>query len=146
MSLDVWLEVDEPITQSPEVYVPIRKDGKTIKITQQEYEQLYPGRSPVVLTEPEESNIVFEYNITHNLGKMARECGLYIAWNYDIKKASELIEPLKAGLAKLVSSPAYYKQFNPANGWGKYEDLVAFGIAYLEACEKYPDAKVGVSA
>ena len=92
---------------------------------------------------------VFEYNITHNLNKMADEAGIYKhLWRPDelgITKASELIEPLRAGLALLRSDPARFEKFNAENGWGKYENLVAFVERYMKACEENPDATVRVS-
>ena len=56
-----------------------------------------------------------------------------------------LIEPLRAGLAKLIAEPDRFRAFNPANGWGDYEGLVAFVQEYLHACEENPDADVSVS-
>jgi hypothetical protein len=92
---------------------------------------------------------VFSRNITHNLTAMANAAGLYQAlWHPEeigITKASQLINPLRNGLAKLQAEPNYYKQFNPANGWGNYEGLVKFVKAYLEACKADPGAKVSVS-
>jgi hypothetical protein len=35
-----------------------------------------------------------------------------------------------------------YKKHTPENGWGSYEGLVTFVEKYLDACYKYPDAKV----
>ena len=92
---------------------------------------------------------VFDYNITHNLNHMAAEAGVYEAlWrpeDIDIKKAYQLVEPLRKGLELLKSDPERFKKFNASNGWGKYENLVSFIEDYLAACEKYPDADVGVS-
>lgn len=90
---------------------------------------------------------VFEKNITHNLAPMARAAGLYdclwrpqengIAW------AAQLIEPLQAGLKRLLDEPPRYMQLNPENGWGNYENLVKFVELYLAACIEHPDASVG---
>lgn len=89
---------------------------------------------------------VFEKNITHNLGRMAKEAGLYqYLWRPDelgITKASELIDPLREGLKNLVNNAESLKQFNPANKWGDYDGLVEFVTEYLAACEKDPDATV----
>lgn len=88
-------------------------------------------------------------NITHNLGKMAGEAGIYEAlWRPDEqgwRRASDLIAPLRAGLEDLINRPEYFRQFNAPNGWGKYESLVTFVKNYLAACEEYPDAEVHVS-
>lgn len=92
---------------------------------------------------------VFEWNITHNLNRMAEEAGIYQhLWCPDelgITKAGELVGPLREGLAKLCSDPDHYKTFNPENGWGNYEGLVSFVCVYLRACEENPDAGVRIS-
>ena len=93
--------------------------------------------------------IVFDDNITHNLGRMASEAGIYqYLWRPDevnITHAQQLVEPLQIGLARLESTPDYFRQFNPENGWGDYEGLVRFVQAYLQACQENFDAEVTVS-
>ena len=90
----------------------------------------------------------FSRNITHNLGKMADEAGLYEAcWRPNengIMEAKQLIPVLESGLARLLEGEDYYKQFSPKNGWGNYNVLVRFVETYLEACKKYPNAEVSV--
>jgi hypothetical protein len=90
-----------------------------------------------------------EGNITHNLGAMAKEAGIYQAlWRPEeigITKAKELIAPLTKGLGFLRGDPKRYKEFNPPNGWGSYEGLVNFVENYLKACIENPDAAVRVS-
>jgi len=53
--------------------------------------------------------LVFEGNITHNLGAMAREAGIYEAlWRpeeINVTTAEQLIEPLTVGLEKLKADP-----------------------------------------
>lgn len=89
---------------------------------------------------------VFDYNITHNLCRMANEAGIYQhLWRPEelgITTANELIRPLTDGLARLEADPDRFKAFNPANGWGDYEGLVRFVRAYLIACIKHPDAEI----
>lgn len=89
---------------------------------------------------------VFDYNITHNLGAMAGEAGIYKhLWRPEelgITKAAQLIDPLAAGLALLQSDPERFRKLNPSNGWGSYEGLVFFVASYLEACREYPDGDV----
>jgi hypothetical protein len=88
-------------------------------------------------------------NITHNLGRMAREAGIYEAlWRPEeigVTKASQLIGPLSEGLLKLVGEPARFEAFNAPNGWGKWEHFVPFVAKYLEACKANPSAAVRVS-
>lgn len=92
---------------------------------------------------------VYSRNITHNLNKMAGEAGIYMhLWRPDeigLTKASDLIEPLTAGLQLLKSDPERFRQFNPPNGWGRYEYLVEFVEDYLQACIENPDAEVRAS-
>jgi len=91
---------------------------------------------------------VYWRNITHNLGKMAAEAGIYQhLWRPEeigITHADQLIEPLTEGLSKLKADPDYYSKFNAANGWGLYEHFVPFVEDYLRACQENPDAAVSV--
>ena len=38
-----------------------------------------------------------------------------------------------------------YRVHNPQNGWGNYDNLVAFTQQYLDACKRFPLARVRVS-
>lgn len=93
---------------------------------------------------------VYSSNITHNLGKMASEVSEFFykaLWRPEELKAEyarDIILELRKGVSKLVCAPTHYKQFNAPNGWGLYEHFVPFVINYIEACEKYPNAKVKV--
>lgn len=117
----------------------------------------------------EESERIYDSNITHNLGKMADKAGIYEAlWRphrlkegYNIHKddykaewkfeeenavtAKEIIPLLETGLADLKARPEYFKQFNASNGWGMYKHFVPFVSEYLEMCKEYPEAIVSVS-
>jgi hypothetical protein len=92
---------------------------------------------------------IFEQNITHNLGKMANEAGIYMhLWRPDalgITKAGELIAPLRKGIEMMEADPERFIALNPENGWGSYARFVPWLKRYLEACEDYPDADVEVS-
>ena len=78
---------------------------------------------------------VYSSNITHNLGEMAAEAGIYdCLWRPETKgisKAEQLIEPLEKGLAELKERPEHYQQFNASNGWGIYPHFVEFVEKYL---------------
>ena len=93
-----------------------------------------------------EQKQVFSFNITHNLGEMARHAGLYqLLWRpeeLNITKAAQLVEPLKIGLDYLKNNKKQLEIFNPANGWGKYENLLECVKKYYEACLEYPEANV----
>ena len=87
---------------------------------------------------------VFEMNITHNLGPMAKEAGIYeCLWRPDeigITKAGQLIKPLSFGLDLLLSDPERFEKFNAPNGWGTYIQFVPWIEEYLRACKEHPDA------
>ena len=89
---------------------------------------------------------IYTRNITHNLGKMADEAGIYKAlWRPDeegYSNAAELIKPLSDGLKLLLAEPERFKKFNPENGWGNYDNLVAFVSDYLAACIENPESRV----
>ena len=88
-------------------------------------------------------------NITHNLGKMAGEAGIYKAlWRpeeIEAKYAKDIIEKVEKGLADLKARPEYFEQFNSPNGWGMYEHFIPFVQEYLEALKEYPDAEIYIS-
>ncbi len=96
----------------------------------------------------ENEGYVFEYNITHNLAKMASEAGVYeFTWDaveQGYKKASDIVKGLEIGLLELLNDEEHYSQFNPENGWGSYNGLVKFLVAYIKACHKYPDATIEI--
>lgn len=148
MSLDVWLKLPGVHIEIEQPRIFIREDGQNKEISREEWDQRFPGREPFMVAS-EEDETVFEWNITHNLNKMAGEAGIYEAlWRpeeIDITHAAQLIEPLGTGLALLKSSPERFKAFNPSNGWGNYEGLVGFVEAYLVACARHPSAEIRVS-
>jgi hypothetical protein len=89
---------------------------------------------------------VYHDSITHNLGKMAREAGLYEAlWRPEeigVTTAQQLAPLLRVGLEVLKGHPEKFQRLNPSNGWGTYEGLVQFVQDYLDACLENPDATV----
>jgi len=90
----------------------------------------------------------YSSNITHNLGKMAREAGIYEAcWRPEeigITKAGQLIKPLRTGIALMKSDPARFQPLGSENGWGTYIQFLPWLEDYLAACEANPDADVSV--
>ena len=151
MSLDVYLNLPGRIgpAQEPRPRIFVREEGKTREISREEWDRRYPGREPVTLTSATPPERVYQDNITHNLNTMADEAGLYDAlWRPEalgITKASQLLGYLRSGLQLLREEPERFRAFNPGNGWGTYEGLVAFVANYLTACEQYPEAEVSVS-
>jgi hypothetical protein len=149
MSLDVYLSRRGSPVKHDGSGIYIRIDGQTREVSRDVWDQLYPGREPFVSIAEPDPDTVYSANITHNLGKMAANAGLYYPlWRpgeLDITTAGQLIAPLRAGLAVLQSAPDRFREYNPGNGWGTYEGLVRFVADYLAACEAYPDAEVSVS-
>ena len=118
------------------------------------------------LEEKEEE--VFGANITHNLGDMAKEAGIYEAlWRpYMLKesyvpiedyheelkyedsvevRAYEIIPIIEKGLEDMKARPEHYKTFDSPNGWGTYGHFIPFIEQYLSACKEFPQAIVSVS-
>ena len=116
----------------------------------------------------EKEECVYDANITHNLGKMANEAGLYEAlWRpYRLKEnyvhsedygqemefenanptfAYQIIDFVEKGLEELKSKPEHYKTFNSPNGWGMYEHFVPFVEKYLDALKQCSECRVIVS-
>jgi len=147
MSLDVYLTLTGvQIHSGPRIFV--REDGQVKEVTRAEWDERFPNREPVTI-ETQDNDEVYRANITHNLNRMAVEAGIYKhLWRPEelgITRATQLIDPLRAGLVLLKSNPSRFGSFNPENGWGDYDGLVEFVERYLAACEEYPDAEVSVS-
>lgn len=92
---------------------------------------------------------VYSANITHNVGMMADQAGIYdCLWRpeeHNITRAKQLIEPLEKGICLLATQKARFEKFNATNGWGTWTNLLLFCASYLQACRDYPDAYVEVS-
>ena len=146
MSLDVTL-TQRGHRREAASRIFIREGGSAREISREEWQIRWPDREPFVM-KCEADSVVYEGNITHNLGRMARAAGMYAElWRPEeigITKAAQLIEPLRLGLAQLKAEPETYQRHSPENGWGTYEGLVAFVEAYLAACKAWPDADVSV--
>lgn len=91
---------------------------------------------------------VYSRNITHNLGKMAAEAGIYEAlWRpeeINCDTAQQIIPLLEKGLEDLRARPDHYEKFSSPNGWGTYEHFVPFVESVLAACKEYPHAKISI--
>lgn len=150
MSLDVTLYDDSAVGLRMPARIYVRENGRTVEITRGEWDETHPGAEPVTVKETINAlGEVFTANITHNLSRMAEECGLCNPlWNPEDIGAThgrDLIEPLTDGLAKLMGDKERLLGFNPPNGWGDYDLLVQFTVNYLIACRQWPDARVAVS-
>lgn len=151
MSLSVYLTTPNSKYAEPHEAIFVRRDGAIVEISREEWDSMFPDREPVVAMIDNicMTNEVYWGNITHNLGEMASQAGIYMhLWRPEeigVTKAVQLIEPLTDGLERLVSCPHRFIAFNPANGWGSYDGFIAFVANYLNACRTYPEADVRVS-
>jgi hypothetical protein len=149
MSLDVYLRIPgHKAKRSTGSGIFVRENGQTVEISKAEWMDRHPDLIPARSEVNEESDDVFSANITHNLGKMAEEAGIYeCLWRPDelgITQAESLIKLLSEGLRKLKRDPERFIPLNPPNGWGSYDDFVPWLERYLIACITYPEAKVSV--
>ena len=89
---------------------------------------------------------VFESNITHNLGKMATELGVYaLIWRHEesgVESAACLLGPVAAAIDELRTRPEHYDQFDAANGWGTRVHMMKFLQEIQSAAREHPDATV----
>lgn len=89
---------------------------------------------------------VGDFNITHNLGEMAREAGIYdCLWRSGengFSKAGEIISLLENAIQDMKDRPEHYKKFNAENGWGTYEDFVPWVEEVLECCQNHPKSEI----
>lgn len=147
MSLDIYLTLKGGDNGSPDATgIFVRENGSTREITRAEWDEKFPGMEPVTADiEPGETE-VFWANITHNLGNMADEAGIYgCVWRPEengVESAGQLIEPLTKAIADMKARPKHYEKFNSPNGWGLYENFVPWLERLLEACTAWPDAEV----
>jgi len=97
---------------------------------------------------------VYDNNITHNLGSMAANVKLSngltlydVLWRpdeHELILARDIAKLLYEGWNILLSEPDRFKQFNPHNGWGNYNNLCKFVYEYRTACWDEPDATIEV--
>lgn len=96
-----------------------------------------------------DDNQLYWANITHNLHKMAKEAGIYLAlWHPEdlgAKHAKDIIEIVDKGLIDMIRRPGHYQKFNSSNGWGSYWDFIPFVVKYLMALKEHPEAIIEVS-
>jgi len=88
---------------------------------------------------------LYDDNITHNLAPMWRKAGVFDAiYNSDGKQAGCIAKKLRKGLEKMKAKPEKFRRLNPVNGWGDYDGAIEFLSDLTDACEKYPNATIGV--
>jgi hypothetical protein len=100
--------------------------------------------------EPEDTRglLVFTDNVTHNLGPMARAAEVYdVLWAPEengYTTARSLIKPIREGIFRLRTDPSRFRSLDAPNGYGTYDNLLAFMERYLQACVASPQATVRV--
>ena len=165
MGLDIALELEEPIAKKTTGHFITL--GNTVKELESKEEILkyYPDMDVSNVVEYEElSKVVFVTGLPHTLRSLAWEVKLYEAlWrphmlyteeDFNTKeeeeafedsldiRAESLINVLQNGLNLLREREKEVRPFAPKIGVGTYEQLVETVASYLEACQKYPFARV----
>lgn len=89
---------------------------------------------------------IHSQNITHNLGGMAREAGIYeLLWRPEgvpVINAGQLVAPLEKAITDMKADSERFKKHNASNGWGMYENFLPWLERLLEACKANPGAVV----
>ena len=97
---------------------------------------------------------VWTENITHNLNTMAdavkvRDTTLYkVLWypeELGLNTGKKILPFLMEGIEVILADPDRFKQYNPSNGWGDYNNLVEFVKSYIIACTEFPDGVIEIS-
>lgn len=150
MSLDVSLYLDGEQKETAGSGIFVRENGSNREISRAEWDEKFPGTEPVLAQSGDEDEAeVWTANITHNLGKMAKEAGLYECLWYpatvNIQYANQLVLPIRAGLERLQAMPEFFRQWDNPNDWGTLDQFIDFLRDYLRACQQYPNARVRVS-
>lgn len=156
MSLDITIISPKPrIVKSTGIF--IRDNGSTREATPEECPQKFPDVFKSIDEVPIREYKTTEFwsgNITHNLTEMAKNClsfdeydvcySLYdLLWRDTQEPFTEdylyvYIAHLACCLYTLKNDPEHFKQFNPLNGWGTYEQLVQFVEEFLKALVTMP--------
>lgn len=88
---------------------------------------------------------IFHCNITHNLGKMAYEAGVYnVIWRPEevgIETAGQMVQPLSDAIRLMESEPERFRKLEPPNKWGTYDGFLPWLRRLRDACREYPDSK-----
>lgn len=96
----------------------------------------------------EHDSISYEFNITHNLARMANAAGIGMLWDdewTESNKASELAKHLTNGIAEMEANPMKYRALSSPNGWGTYDHFLPWLKELLDRCNEYPQARISIS-
>ena len=150
MSLDVYLTIDGTLPSPESSGLFIRKNGVTREVSRKEWDEKFPGCGPVALISEQLSLEVFTANDGGEFYWISEWAGIYeVLWEPEesgVERAVQLIEPLKNALTRLRSNPEKFRSMNVLfpGRWDTYCEFVPWVEAYLQACEKWPQAKVSV--
>jgi len=85
-----------------------------------------------------EGAVVFEANMTYNVGTMIRRAGLH-PQVLNGMKVSQAYGIIKNGLLVMEQNAQYFKQFDSDNGWGTYATTVTCIRSLYEAMDEGHD-------
>lgn len=80
-----------------------------------------------------------DVNMTSNLAAMWTRAGALLA-EWDGRKAREILPGLQRAIDDLLERPEEYTTLQAKNGWGTYENCVAFLSKIRDACARNPKA------
>src|SRR5262245_48563987 len=152
MALKIALiKLGTPPSPPEDGHIFVRDQGQTRTMTVEEWQQKYPGRTPMRLLATREADPLWHGTLSHTLAPMAQAANLYEAlWcpqTVGRSTADQMVTVLRQGLAWLESAPDYFVNFELhiyRAHCGTYLDFVTFVRTYLEACRCYPDAHIQV--
>lgn len=141
MSLDIYLTTDN----ERRAFMLVAADA----LEESGRQEFAAGVREIAADAAFDDQCVFESNITHNLGRMAEEAGFYHAvWRPEengIERAGQIVEPLVRGIQLMKADPQRFRPLSAENNWGTYEQFLPWCVELLDACKKYPQAKVWAS-
>lgn len=161
MSLDLYINSKTPVLRRG-TGVYIRENGETVELkTKQEVLTHFPDANPDDIEEKTyEDDEYFHMNLTHNLTEMASQCRVLGTCNYNAESAVvtlydllwhpknnlnietptlDYLEDVMACYKNLLQNPEFFKQYNPEDGWGSYEQLVKRTKQYLAVLQSISD-------
>jgi hypothetical protein len=93
---------------------------------------------------PEPAEVGRSHNMTSNVAPMWRHAGCDLAEAHG-RTAGEMLPTLTAAIEKMRAEPAVYRAMNPPNGWGSYENCLAFLERLRADWAAHPKATIAVS-